>query len=294
MKIKNKKTRGFVISISVMLLAIALLYFALIVSIYSNSLKSANAELAGIERVNSQYDSASYGIKSILSAELVNVTIAQSTGTTANISFKQNLSETARARYFTEVGRFQSFIQAQAIEGNVTVNLANGVSAPVIYVRPANITVSYTVGKVAYSPLNNAYSAGRVTGYSLLIKLNDRPTPGLNWTTLNTLSASDPNAVYFHIGVQGTNGTVSDTKYLDKYQNSTLLMQNSGGQSVITVQARSPAYLDVNYALNLNGSMETILQLNNTATVELGSGSVINISRVGEIEKTGTVILVES
>ena len=75
------------ITLGVLLLASALLFLVVSISLYSNSLKSTNIQLANLERVNAQSDAPVFGANNILFIEAVNVT---SGAGGRNITFQEN------------------------------------------------------------------------------------------------------------------------------------------------------------------------------------------------------------
>ncbi|VVB58761.1 Uncharacterised protein [Candidatus Anstonella stagnisolia] len=275
------KHKGIAITAAVLLLSSALLYLMLAVSTYSNSLKDSNAQLVQIEELNSQFDSVAYGLRVIELGEAMNISYAGS-----NITFTENT--TRLLNYSNDVRRWAVFAGAFA-PANVSIN-ASDATRPKLNLRGRGIEVDNAVGRITYTPQNSQASAGNVSGYDVSIWVS-RPTPSLNWTSMQNVSPSSIDAMYFHVGLQGTNGTVSDTRYLNKSRFSELRMQDSGNASIIVVQADSPAALKIFY--NADIYIKTVLQLSSSGgAIELGN-SALNVS-VGNAHKIGSVIVGEN
>ena len=275
------KHKGIAITAAVLLLSTALLYLMLAVSTYSNSLKDSNAQLVQIEELNSQFDSVAYGLRVIELGEAMNISYAGS-----NITFTENT--TRLLNYSNDVRRWAVFAGAFA-PANVSIN-ASDATRPKLNLRGRGIEVDNAVGRITYTPQNSQASAGNVSGYDVSIWVS-RPTPSLNWTSMQNVSPSSIDAMYFHVGLQGTNGTVSDTRYLNKSRFSELRMQDSGNASIIVVQADSPAALKIFY--NADIYIKTVLQLSSSGgAIELGN-SALNVS-VGNAHKIGSVIVGEN
>ena len=280
---KVSETKKGMVTLGVLLLASALLFLVVSISLYSNSLKSTNIQLANLERVNAQSDAPAFGAKNILLIEAVNV---KSGAQGNNITFEENL--TIPAGYATDLSAFKQFIENYS-EINTSLNIT-GAQRPTMYILPQEITVDHPTSpnQVTFTPLNSGASAGNVSGYSILIKTNE-DNPKLKWEVLTTLPASDPNALFFYIEVQGTSSTETDTQYLNKYATSSLNIKK-GGTLIADVDINSPAALSVNYSSMYY--LNTTIQLNSTASVELGR-NIINVTQTREIEKIGQVIIVE-
>jgi len=279
-KVKNSH-KGIAITAAVLLLSSALLYLMLAVSTYSNSLKDNNAQLVQIEEIDAQFESVSYGLKTLELWEGANISYNGN-----NITFAQNTSKLAN--YSNDVQRWAAFAGAFS-PANVSINTSDAMR-PKLHVRGRGIEVDNAAGRITYTPQDSQGSAENVSGYDVSIWIS-RPTPGFNWTSSSNVSPSSPDAMYFHIGLQGTNGTVSDTRYLNRSAFSELRMVDSSNAQVIVVQAQSPAALKIFY--NADIYIKTVLQLSSSGgAVELGN-SALNVS-VGNAHKIGRVIVGEN
>ncbi len=278
----GKIKKGALMSLSMALLIIALLFLLLSIALYNNSLRAVGTELSKFERVNMQFDTAAYGVKQIVSIDAVNVTAVGN-----NITFQENFSN--MINYPIDLSRFKSFVEAYALV-NVSINISEA-SLPVIYIQPQSIIVNHTLGRMSIIPQNTASSSGNVVGYNVLLIIN-QPTPRLNWTNLSSISQSNPNAMSLHVGLQGTDGTLTNTTYLNKSAYSELRLLNSQNQSIITIQINSPAALTINYNINMSTITRTTLLLNSSSNAELGR-NIINVTQRREIEKIGQVIILE-
>lgn len=272
--------RGILLTLCVLLLAAAMLYLITTISLYSSNLKSTPSELSAFESMNMQYDSVAYGINQILAHEKVNVT-TQST----NLSFQSNL--TTSNNYYRDLSRFKQFVVGEA-SVNTSINLT-GIQEPRMYIQPHNIIVNYGIGSVNFDPENSTASSGDVAGYDLFIKI-DQVTPWQNWTNISEVLVSDPNALLLHVGLQGTNGTIAMTKYLDRDNYNELDLLNTANQTIIAISVYPTANLTINY--NLDMYLKTIVRLNSSASVEMDENA-INISTI-YAEKLGKVIVVEN
>jgi hypothetical protein len=65
--------RGLVLTLSIILMASAFLYLLAAISAYSHSMKEIAVPLSDFEALGAQYDSAEYGVKSILFNEGMSV-----------------------------------------------------------------------------------------------------------------------------------------------------------------------------------------------------------------------------
>jgi len=278
----NRPKRGFLFSFSAFLLGSVLLYLVVSASLYSNSLKTTSSSLANFERINAQFDSAYYGMRTIFTAEVAKVTVS---GT--NVSFEENLSVAGKGNYSSHIAGFKQFLESRS-GINLSLDIT-GAARPRLYLRPQGIVVDHAAGRVNFTPLDSPASAGNVSGYTILIKVN-QPLPQLKWVNLSTLPQSDPNAMYLFIGVQGSDGATSDSEYLNKFAYSELRLLDVSNQSVVTIQAVSPAAIAVNY--NSDAYLKTTIQLNSSTSVELDAS--INASLGNDGEKIGKVIPVEN
>ena len=272
--------KGIAITAAVLLLSSALLYLMLAVSTYSNSLKDTNAQLGQMEELDAQFDSVAYGMRTLEIGEAMNITYSGN-----NITFAENTSKLVG--YSNDVQKWAVFAGAFS-PANVSID-ASDASRPKLYVRGRGIEVDNAIGRITYTP-QNAQSAGNVSGYDVSVWVA-RPTPSLNWTSISSVLPTSADAMYFHIGLQGTNGTVSDTRYINKSAFSELRMQDGSNASLIVVQANSPASLKIFY--NADIYIKTVLQLSSSGgAIELGN-SALNVS-LGNAHKIGSVIVGEN
>lgn len=284
-----------ILTLSVLLLASALLLLVASISLYTNSLQSTNVPLSNLERVNAQFDSPAYWTRNILLIEAVNVTKQGN-----NILFEENL--TVSGTYVSDISRFKEFIENNTLLGrndiNVTLDITEA-QMPKMYIMPQEIEVDHpSDNQVTFTPQNTVQSAGDVNGYVLYIVVN-QDVPRIRWPdNLSEVPSSDPNALYFEINVQGNNQFRSDTRYLDKYQLSIAEIDGAATQPSVTIEIDSPAKMDLTYNSGnkvseyTNMSLNTTIQLNSSASVELGR-NIINVSQRHEIENLGPVMILE-
>lgn len=277
----GRMRKGVLLTISILVIASSFLFLLTHISLYSNSMKDATASLSNFEKINMQFDSASYGIKQILLTESMNIS-AEGT----NISFSKNLSIATNYKY--DLSNFRQFIEAYS-SVNTTIDISEALS-PKLYIGPQNIVIDHQNGKINFTPENTVQSAGNIEGYDVLITLNV-PTLWINWSQSSELPESNPDSMYFHLGMQGSNGTMYMEKYIDKYNPTEFGLVNSQNVTLITISANSPASLSINYTIDMY--LKTIVRLNNSASVELGR-DIVNVTVDSEAEKLGKVIVFES
>lgn len=282
--------KGMLFMLSVLLLSTSLLYLLSSTSLYSNSLKITAASLSRIERLNMNSDSVSYQIKSILLNGASDVEIYSMEGLNV-ISVTETVP--LSVDYYTDIFFFKEFAEMRS-ELNTSVNITDALR-PRMYVHPYNITIDHTVGRTEFIAEDSPGSAGSVTGYNVLLVINGT-TPWINWTNITEVSAYDPDAVSFHVGLQGTNGTVAVDKYLDKYSYSEMHLMDRYNNSLFVVQMDAPASLKVNY--NAGAVLETEIYLNDTAeediSVELGKQILYtDLGELGDGSKKSGVFINE-
>lgn len=256
--------KGLFFTLSVLLLATSFLYLVASASLYTNSLKTTAISLSTIGQLNVYTDSIVYNIRTLFS-EFAEVTVDEDAGI-VKISFEEDIPRLGS--YSSDLIGFREFAETYG-RFNTSINITEA-QHPKLYLHPYDITVDHAVGRIEFDPEDNPGSAGKVTGYDVLFKIDER-TPWLNWTEISELSSSDPDAVYFHIGVQGENGTVSETRYLNKYNYSELKLLDWDNESLVVIQLSPPAELIVNH--NMEANMETVIYLNGSlenTSVELG------------------------
>ncbi|GEM_PF-1436675 len=279
---KGHTKKGLLFTLCIVLVASAFLHLALSISLYSNSLTSSLITLSGFERVNAQFDSASYGFEMILANEAFNITYSGN-----NISLFFNT--TRYDSYQADVSAFEQFMEAYSLV-NTSINTTDALK-PKLFIQPQNIVIEnvrgYGNGTINITPQNLVSSYDPITGYDVLI-IAQADTPWLNWTSLSELAEGNPNAIYFHMGFQGTNGTTYITKYLDKTASSGVQLLNSQNRSMMEIRINSPAAVFFEY--NLDMYLNIIIRLNSTSYIEMGT-NVINVSSGVNGEKVGSVII---
>jgi len=273
--------RGVFYTFAIFLLASSLLYLVQTLSTAQNSFLQTNTEIAYFEAAIAQSDPTAAGIKNILSQELLNIS---SDGT--NVTFNETLG--AIAGYSLDVTRYSQFITDNWQNANISVDLTD-VSRPKIYILPQNITIDHPDNySVVISPQNDSWGAGNITGYIVRIR-TIAVTPTLNWITKVELASTDINAAYFRIEVYGSNGTLSDTKWLSKYSLSQLQLLNGSNAVLATIQLNGTAEFKANCSTMLN-NMETVVWLRNQSSIYLGKNAV---DITGIVNKKGPVGLLE-
>jgi hypothetical protein len=276
------KVKKGLTTLSVLLLASAILYLIYSFSMYSNSLKEVNNDIVDFDNTNLCFDSVSYGVKSIMAQGAMNISISGN-----NISFKKNTS--LSTQYAQDILSFNQFISGGCSYGNASMDTTE-LGRPRAYIMPQNIEVDNFPGRVTFTPQNSTASAGQVMGYSILIRI-DAATPTINWTGISILTPSDPHAMYINIGVQGNDGGRSNSTYISKEAFSEVKLLTASNQTLATFQFNSSAQLKAYYATDM--VIETIVILNESAHVETRA-NIINASVSEGITKKGKVMLSES
>ncbi len=275
--------RGVVLTLSVILMASAFLYLLAAISSYSHSIKEITIPISNFEELNMQFDSAAYGAKSILFNEGVSVS---NEGTW--LVFEEDLQVAGMKDYYSSMYSYKLFVENFA-NVNTTVDISEA-GRPRMHIHPQEIEVDHPIGKVRFTPEDTQESMGGLEGYTILIML-DEPIPRQEWETIAEVSENDSDAMYLHVGMQGNDGGLGETVYVGKHNSSELRLYNEQNQSIITIQVKSPAELTINY--NVDMHLKTIVQLNSSASVELGT-DMIYVDMRPDGKKTGKVIVHES
>ena len=143
--------------------------------------------------------------------------------------------------------------------------------------------MAYSAGRLSITPQNTPASAGNLSAYFISLTFN-QPTPAFNWTNISAGTPANSSSVFVQVRAIGTNGTVSDGRYLDKYSQSELRLLNPSNQSMATLQFSSPAAVAVNYDNLYAVFLEANLSLSQTPYAELGT-TLINVT--GDVNSTG-------
>ncbi len=253
-------------TLMVLLLATALVLLTMALGSSASYQSLVNANLTTAMGAGAEADMASFGIRQILAAEGVNVTYS-----VFNANFTDNVS--TLANYSADLSRYASFAQGRSAY-NLSINTTEA-SRPKFYLRPLNITVDYPPGGFNVTPFNSTASAGHVVGYNVLL-VSPQPALHLNWTNRSNVSNSSADALFFHVGLQGSNGTAADTVYLNRSAYSELRLLNASNKSIATLRFFAPAALSITYDTSLAGRFSSEVQLNSSSYSELGA-SIINI-----------------
>jgi len=270
--------KGIAVTAAMLLLAGALLYLALVVSNYNTSLRQAAISIGEMDEAYSQMEATAHGFRQLELSQGVNVSVRG-----GNVTLAQNTSRLLE--YSENVQRWAEFAAAFS-DANVSIVLGDA-KRPRVYLEPIGVEVDNAPSRVGYTPQN----VQNVSGYDISIWVREQ-APIINWSSISTLPPADPNAMYFHIGVQGTNGVVSDTKYLAKNGSSELRLQNASGSPIIVVQASPPAALKVFYTRGIY--IKTVL-LSNASGGIVAHVSGCEVSATRESAKAaGGVIVGES
>jgi hypothetical protein len=271
--------KGIVFTVSILLLASAFLYLLSSISMYSDALRDANTNIIQLEKVNMQFDTESYGMGKLLREVMANVSWEG-----ANVSFTGNYSSAGNGEYYAAVERFGQFTEAFGLVDS-SINLSEA-RRPLMHMDPQNITIGHLPGKVGFYPEDSNGSAGEVHSYTILIRAGV-PTPGITWGDYSEMEGPGDDAVYVHIGFEGNNGTVSDGKYLYKYNESEIMLVDRNNQSIVGIRLGSPAELEISYSADIY--LKTIIELDTQGEVELGRG-IIAIDGGDWGSKAGKVI----
>lgn len=284
----GKVRKGMFFTISVVLLSTAFLYLLASVSLYSNSLKATAASLIELERLNVHTDDVAHQIKSILLSGGLDITITRPEHVL--VTFEEHVPPAGN--YYVDLTNFRDFAETQS-PFNTSINITEA-RIPKLYINPYNITASHHIGEMMFTP-EDTDSADNVISYNISIIIGEEIL-WMNWTNITEVSDSDPDALFFHLGLQGTNGAVSTNKYLDKYNSTELRLLDSKNRTKFVIQIDSPAALTVHY--NMEAYLKTEIYLNNVGedtSVELGRSIISTRSESPEgSEKTLGVILYES
>lgn len=278
--------KGTMFTLSILLLSLSFLYLMETSSVYYNSMKDSAISLSGLETLNVHTDDVAYKFESLLLHSAVNVTITESSGS-AEVAFEENVP--ISSQYQLDMINLKQFIETYSAF-NTTIDIGDA-RKPKLYIDPHDITVNHGAGKVTFTTENTTQSAGKIGGYDVIIRLN-ATTPVMNWTYENTLPESDPDAIYFHMGMQGTNGTLSTVKYLDRNAYSELKLVESN-DTIIFIRVIPSASLEVGY--ETDAYVKTTVYINDTAdntSVELGRNIVAAaLNSTGFISKTTGVVI---
>lgn len=267
--------RGVLFTVSLMLIASSFLYLIAAASLYSTSARTTATELAAIERLNAHSDGISHNLESILFSEAVNATITSGPGNAGTLTFTENLP--FGTTYYLDLQRFRDFAEGNP-EFNTIIDLDEA-RIPKLYVSPQGITMDHPASKVVFTAQDSPVSAGSITAYDLQVFTTD-PTLNPVWINESTVSPSSPNAVHFHLAMQGANGTVYTEKFLDKYEYSEVKFLDAENASIMVFQLFPPASLTINYKNEF--FLKTIIYLNSTTentSVELGN-KIVSVSTV--------------
>ncbi len=274
------KIKGFVLTVSIFLLASILLYLVGVLSSYSNAMQMADGRLAVLETVNAESDAAAFGMRSLFFLNAVNIT---QNGT--NVTFSQSLP--IPSSYSSNVSAFALFIDGYGFH-NTSIRTSEA-SIPTLYIDPNDMVVNYSSTRMEIRAQNSSASSQRIQAYFFSIVLN-ASKPTVSWSPLNTLLASNPNAMLVVINVTGTNGQTDTSQYLDKYAISTLNLSN-GTNYQITLNFSSPASVDITYPLPM--ALNATFQFSNPVSVELGR-NIINTTQGSEVKKITSVYVLEN
>ena len=249
------------LTFSAMLLAAALLFLTTTVSLYIQAMGAATAEAAGMENIAAQSDAAAYSLSSVLLAEAVNIS---SSG--ANITFF--LDSANLWRYRLGIDGFKAFAEAYSGPGSFALSANNSSDAarPRLYIRPQNIAADFTEGSMNFTPAAN----GQVAGYDAAFKISSA-NPSINWTSISAVDSTSPDAIYFHIGVQGKGKADSDTRFLNRSSSSTLDVRNNKGELQFRITVGPSSQLLTSY----------FVPLTSTATIMLNASSPVDYTELG-------------
>src|SRR3989344_4939673 len=272
--------RGIFTSITVVLLAAVLLYLVSSIALFANSMDEVNSALVRTEAAGAQADSAASAIRRLETSAAVGVSFGGN-----NVTFGQNLSNLAK--YRQGPAGLADFLADYGAVQNVSVN-ASEASMPRIYLHPQNITLVHSAGKVELVPQNSSASAGSIMGFDVLL-LAGIPTPRLHWDQITEAQPESPNALRFHFGLQGTNGTVSDSRVLDRRFASTLRLLDSANQTIAVVQSAPPAALGFASPPAANNLYLTVILQLNTSPGEAELGKSIVAVDGGAVKKVARV-----
>lgn len=279
----DKVKSGMVTSISVVLLASALLALTYAIAHYSNSNEETASRLAEMESVSLQFDSAAWGIRSLERSGAINVS-AKYANSTTNLTFSENMS--SLNRYSNDLSHFSDFLAAYSQEANVSLDISRARLSPMLlYVSPQNITVNHSAGRVGFEP----QAGPGVLGYEIQITVPLQLSDSLAWDSQANGSGED--ALPVGIARQGSNGAWRDNCTLSRSSNSIVRLVDSANNTIATMQFRPAAALDVfNYNLTNDLYISVIVKLNGSVGgVELGK-DIITVGR-GGIVKQGKVLV---
>lgn len=267
--------KGILFTVSLMLIASSFLFLLAAASLNSNSARLSTIELAALERLNAHSDEIAYQLESILASDAVSVAIASNPNKTGTLTFSENLP--FGTTYYLDLQRFRDFAEGNS-EFNTSIDL-NEARIPKLYVSPQNITMDHPTSKVVFTAQNSSLSAASITSYDLQVFTNESTLNPI-WINASEVPPSSPNALYFHLAMQGSNGTAYTDKYLDKYKYSEVKFVDASNASIMVFQFFSPASLTINYKNEF--FLKTTIYLNRTTentSVELGN-NIISASTI--------------
>jgi len=268
--------KGILFTLSILLIASSFLYLTTILSNYSNSIKISSAALSELESITMQFDSGSFAIKQLFSNEAFNISIENN-----NVTLVLNTSK--YSDYSSDILYLEQFLEFYS-STNISIDFPS-LSVPTVYLEPLHILVNQTDSEMFIVP----QSTNKILGYDFQMKI-PAATPKFNWSVLNELPESNPNSMYFHLGLQGNNGSITTTKYLDKINPTKLQLLNQANKSIITISINNPASVTLTYTLPMY--LKSIVRLNSSTYVELGTDS-ITVNTGSTTQKIGKVFWYE-
>ncbi|VVC00889.1 Uncharacterised protein [uncultured archaeon] len=273
-KFAEGKKRGILFTVSIMLLSISLLSFAMALSDQAAKSKRAATALADIDRITDIYSNMEDEIGDIVS-ESANMSVANGT-------VYLNASLPYSPQVATDLGNFAAF-EANATEQDIAVrmNLTNA-KAGTFLIQPGSTEITQSPGAFYITPKNTAEGAGSLSSYDVSLMFPSASADGAFWDVV--ASGDNATGVLVHVRVQDASYATNLDFYetLDKYRTSRLNI-TQGGATVGYVQFESPGKLGVHYADNMG--LKASVGFSNPVYVEAND----NISIAGAVNMTGRV-----
>jgi len=263
--------QGVLFTVSVLLLSISLLSFAIYLSEQTAASRHTAVSLLEIDRTMDTYADIENELVKILMNSL-NVTVENST-------VFLNASLPMRPGAEEDFERFRLFEKNYSDLG-VEMNLTS-LKAGSLLIQPGEIAILNSQSDLNITPKDSLESAGGVVSYDFSLTFQPMGADSASWVALSDSSASQ---VQVHIRVQDASYSfIYDTvQSVDKY-NYSLLKITQGGAEVGFVEFYPPSSARIHYGSNIG--LKASIGLSNPVYVEAND----TISVRSAANKTGRV-----
>jgi len=262
--------KGIFMTISVFFLVMALLMIVGAVNSSLASKKTGLAQTTGIHQVDSIRSNIEWMAKGTLSASGFGYSIYN-----RSVIIEQNSSMGGALAH--DLGAMKGFWSNP--ENGIILDFSDGAEVPVIYVRPANLTIRQEPTSASISVPEN--SEGSVLGYSISI-VTECSQLSSEWINLSE-TESDPVSLTLYVECSGSSESISDLRNIDRHGFSELLIRDSGANLTI-IRLSDPGSLEVQ---NLKSAhLNIMLPMNESVYYEMPSS--LNIKK-GDASYNGAI-----